>query len=116
MDTKKSVRRKAWPEAVKREIVAAATAPGASVAAVARQYGVNSNLVFTWRRRFAPLASDPGTAFLPVVVQPDAPPGVAPAPAAEAIEIELPRGYRLRVSGTTKASAPRLVLDVLERR
>jgi hypothetical protein len=43
-------------------------------------------------------------------------PGVAPSQVADAIEIELPTGYRLRVSGTTKASALRLVFDVLERR
>jgi transposase len=35
----------------KRAIVAEAFAPGASAAAVARQYGVNSNLVFNWQRQ-----------------------------------------------------------------
>ena len=113
MDTKKSVRRKVWPEALKREIVAAASVPGASVSVIARQYNVNTNLVFTWRRQFGRAAE---TGFLPVVVQPEAPPSVPPSQMADAIEIELPRGYRLRVSSTTKASALRLVLDVLERR
>ncbi len=115
MDTKKSVRRKVWPEALKREIVAAASVPGASVSVIARQYNVNTNLVFTWRRQFGRPAQTADAGFLPVVVQPEAPPGVPPQ-VADAIEIELPRGYRLRVSGTTKASALRLVLDVLERR
>ena len=115
MDTKKSVRRKVWPEALKREIVAAASVPGASVSVIARQYNVNTNLVFTWRRQFGRPAQTADAGFLPVVVQPEAPPSVLPQ-AADAIEIELPRGYRLRVSGTTKASALRLVLDVLERR
>jgi transposase-like protein len=45
-------RNKRWPEAVKREIVAATSLPGASVSVVARQYGVNANQVFAWRRRF----------------------------------------------------------------
>jgi hypothetical protein len=49
-------------------------------------------------------------------MQPEAPPGASPSQLADTIEIELPRGYRLRVSGITKASASRLVLDVLERR
>ena len=34
-----------WSEALKREIVAAAAAPGASVSIVARRYDVNTNLV-----------------------------------------------------------------------
>ncbi len=50
MDTIKRVKRRTWPEALKREIVAAAFAPGASVSVVARQYDVNTNLVFTWRK------------------------------------------------------------------
>lgn len=54
--------------------------------------------------------------FLPMVVQPEAPPSVTPSQVADAIEIELPRGYWLRANGRTKATALRLVLDVLERR
>ncbi len=42
----------AWPEALKREIVAASFAPGSSVSVVARQYDVNANQVFGWRRRY----------------------------------------------------------------
>jgi transposase len=34
----------------KREIVAEALKPGVSVAAVARQHGVNANLLFGWCR------------------------------------------------------------------
>lgn len=116
MDIKKSVRRKAWPAALKREIVAATTVPGASVSAVARQYGVNTNLVFTWRRQLSHAAAESASALLPVVVHPDAPGSAAPSPPTETIEIELPRGYKLRIGGTTKAAALRLILDVLERR
>ena len=35
----------------KQQIIAKSLAPGASVAEVARRYGLNSNLLFTWRRR-----------------------------------------------------------------
>ena len=74
MDTSRERRRnKRWPEAVKREIVAATLAPGASVSVVARQYDVNANLVFSWRRRYrdvgAPsptLSSAPG--LVPVTI------------------------------------------------
>src|ERR1700681_1280599 len=45
-------RNRAWPEALKREIVAASFAPGASVSTVARHYDVNANQVFSWRKRF----------------------------------------------------------------
>ncbi len=38
------------------------------------------------------------------------------APAVNAIEIELPGGYRVRIGCGVKAAALRLVLDALERR
>jgi transposase len=43
---------RSWPEALKREIVAAPYAPGSSVSVVARHYDVNANQVFGWRKRF----------------------------------------------------------------
>jgi hypothetical protein len=38
------------PAALKRAIVAACMKPGASLSVVARQYDVNTNMVFTWRK------------------------------------------------------------------
>ena len=52
VDTKAKRRNKRWPEALKREIVAATRERGASVSVVARRYNVNANQVFSWRRRF----------------------------------------------------------------
>src|SRR5689334_4508832 len=93
MDTNLRRRRRyhSWPEALKREIVAAATAPGASISAVARRYDVNANVVFTWRRRFA---AAPTTApqLVPVVVRPDPPNAAVRANDGGTIEIELPNG------------------------
>ena len=45
MDTSLRIRRRhrSWPEALKREIIAASLAPGASASVVARQYDVNTN-------------------------------------------------------------------------
>ena len=45
MDTNVPDRRRyrSWPESVKREIVAASLAPGASVSLVARRYDMNTN-------------------------------------------------------------------------
>ncbi len=54
--------------------------------------------------------------MVPVVVLPDPPVAAPPTGAAEVIEIELPRGYRVRVGGNVKGAALRLVLDALERR
>src|SRR5207237_10732045 len=44
-------RNRSWPEALKRDGVAASFAPGSSVSIVARQYDVNANQVFNWRKR-----------------------------------------------------------------
>jgi|SRR5689334_13686737 transposase len=119
MDTNLRRRRRyhSWPEALKREIVAAATAPGASVSAVARRYDVNANLVFTWRRRFAAAAA-PATApqLVPVVVRPEQPNAAVRASDGHTIEIELPNGYRVRVGGSVNSASLRLVLNALERR
>jgi transposase len=106
-------RYKSWPEALKREIVAASLAPGASVSIVARQYDVNANLVFNWRKRYG---DAPGPRIVPVMVKPDQPIAAPPAALNDMIEIELPRGYRVRIGCGVKAAALRLVLDALERR
>jgi transposase len=118
MDTSVRVRRrhKSWPEALKREIVAASLMPGASVSVVARQYDVNTNLVFTWRKRYGAMSGPDVPQLVPLVVTPD-PPALAPAvPSADLIEIELPRGYRVRIGSNIKAAVLRMVLDALERR
>ena len=117
MDTNKRRRRhRSWPEAVKREIVAATLVPGSSVSLVARRYDVNANQVFAWRRRYRGTIAEPaGLQLMPVTVMPDHPVGTAPAGASELIEIVL-NGYRIRVGDGINASTLRLVLDVLERR
>jgi transposase len=128
MDTSLRAKRrhKVWPESLKREIVAACLVPGASVSVVARQYDVNTNMVFTWRKLYGGVPKTIAPQLLPVVVTPD-PPAVAPAApsaglhsvslhSAGLIEIELPGGYRVRIGSNIKAAALRVVLDALERR
>src|SRR5690348_10537440 len=44
-------RRRTWSADQKQRIIAESFAPGASVAEVARRYGLNANMLFTWRRR-----------------------------------------------------------------
>lgn len=45
-------RRPNFPQAFKRQVVEATLQPGASVSLVAREYDVNTNLVFRWRRQY----------------------------------------------------------------
>ena len=76
-------RRRSWPEAVKREIVAASLVPGASVSVVARQYDVNANQVFAWRKLYGATAGvPPGLRMVPVTVTPDPPAAPSPRPSA----------------------------------
>jgi transposase len=116
MDTNKQRRRhRSWPEALKREIVAATLTPGSSVSVAARRYDVNANQVFGWRRRYRGAPAEPaGLQLMPVTVMVDQS-IAAPAGASELIEIVL-NGYRVRVGDGIKATTLRLVLDVLERR
>lgn len=116
-------RRKRWPEALKREIVAATFVPGASVSVVARQYDVNANQVFSWRRLYreagkpSPSSSTPG--LVPVTIAPEpedegtAPPILA---VSDTIEIEVPGDYRVRVGSGFDGRALKRVLDALRRR
>ena len=83
---------------------------------VARQFDVNTNLVFTWRKRYGEEPTPGAPKLVPLVVAPDQPVLATVVPVADLIEIELPRGYRVRINGNIKASALRVVLDVLERR
>ena len=129
VDTSSGKRRrnKRWPEALKREIVAATCQPGASVSVVARQYDVNANQVFSWRRRFLGKLEQPALPsptqttpeLVPVMITPEAGnaqavPGV-PA-ATETIEIEVSGDVRIRVGSDFEARALKRVLDVLRKR
>ena len=146
MDTNgKRRRNKRWPEALKREIVAATFVSGASVSVIARRYDVNVNQVFGWRHRFGPsIAAVPATSpsprpslVAPSLVAPRlvAPRLVAvtlgPAPAepplepplasaarigCDLIEIEVCGMYRVRVGANFDGRALQRLLDVLVRR
>ena len=122
MDTNGTGRRnRSWPEALKREIVAASLAPGSSVSMVARRYDVNANQVFGWRKRYGDdrrVPAVPSTPqLIPVMVtaEPDAV-ATQPSTVVETIEIDLAGKYRVRVGSGVDGKALRRVLDVLERR
>jgi transposase len=114
-------RNRAWPEALKREIVSASYATGASVSTVARHYDVNANQVFSWRKRYRDEPRAPAVRsapqLIPMMVTAEQDAVVTqPSSATETIEIDLAGKYRVRVSSGVDAQALRRVLDVLERR
>lgn len=105
----------------KRRIVEAALEPGASVARVARAYGVNANQLFGWRRLYlegrleAKNRETPGLLAVRVV------PGVRDAArrsnartACGTIEIELAKGT-MRIAGVVDPETLRAVLEYLTR-
>lgn len=119
MDTNTGRRRRnrSWPEALKREIVAASFVPGVSVSIVARRYDVNANQVFKWRKSFG---NDPRLAaaaqMIPVVVKAEHTGVAPPSLVGEKVEIDVAGKYRIRVIGQFDGEVLRRVLDVLERR
>lgn len=117
----------------KRRIVEETHERGASVAVVARRYGVNANQVFGWRqlyrRGLLEVTNAQGApAMLPVkvttptllpterrasrAVPKDAPRRIA----ADSIEIELGNGRCIRVHGRVDIKALSRIIDALERR
>ena len=84
---------------------------------VARRYDVNSNQVFAWRKLYGDATettSEPR--LVPIMVTGDQPVDGPMAISSDAIEIDLPRGYRIRVYGNVRVATLRVVLDALEQR
>jgi transposase len=115
--------------AERRRVVEQTLAPGASVARVARDHGVNANQVFHWRRLYQRglLGGkvQPAGGLLPVKVFESAETtamvatdsGVAaaiPPKAAHSIQIELAKG-RVRIEGRADVELLRVVLECLAR-
>ena len=95
--------------------------PGASVSAVARRHGLNTNLLFTWRREMgrgvSALADDP-VAFVPAVISSAAATASTPSwpSAAGQMEIVFTSGERVIVDRTVDGAALARVVKVLSRR
>ena len=100
----------------KIDLVQQSLQPGASVARLARQHGINDNLLFTWRQRYRHLIDTPADdlggepvaiddTFVPVVLERQLPvlPAASPAQATppkpdQVCEIIIGRA-RLKLSG-----------------
>lgn len=114
--------RRTWSADQKQQIILESFAPGASVAEVARRYGLNSNLLFTWRRREQATggASDVGEPvnIVPVRVVTDATPAAPTATPGSAgrMEIVLVSGERIIVGADVDAMALARIIKALTRR
>jgi transposase len=107
-----SNRRRRWPEARKRQIVAETLEPGSWVSIVARRHDVNADQFFQWRRQM--LAKSPASGsgtLLPVEIVPEQD-RVSRGESGN-IEIEFGSGTRLRVRGAVAPEMLRRVIDLL---
>ncbi len=115
MAGKKGQKKRFWSDEEKVSICAQTSAPGVSVAQVARRYAMNTNLIHKWLRdpKFAPdlkaveEQTAPEPCFLPVeIVDRSVTEEPAPALAANAastqsaIEIDIAGGHQLRIVGS----------------
>lgn len=109
----------------KRRIVAEALAPGASLSAVARRYGIDKPLLFRWKRELAP---PPERVFLSVSLEDEAkaagvaampvsagsvPPVIVERPRDE-IEVELIGGRRVPFARDTDPATLQAMFAMLE--
>jgi transposase len=114
-------RRRRWSLEEKLRILAQSVAPGSSASLVCRLHGISSGQLYTWRRtgeltgfgpvRLAPPAEELALATAPVdpvptLAEPD-------RPTDGIIEVELPSGVKLRLTGAADEVALRRVLSAL---
>ena len=122
--TKAEGSRRRHADAFKQTLVERSLVPGASVAAIAQEAGINANLLFNWRRLhlqgLAPAATDSCTPVLlpvmvveptPTVVTPPPPPSTRSTPAGT-IEIQI-SGALIRLRGAVDEASLRTVLRAL---
>lgn len=104
----------------RRRLAAAACEPGVSVAKLARETGINANMLFTWRRRYREQLQAGTTSLIPVAVvheaqparaatPPEAPNAGHPIPPAGTIEIRIGCAV-VKVDGAVDADTLRVVL------
>jgi transposase len=132
---RKAVKRRRYDEGFKRHLVELSLLPGASVARIALDHRLNTNVLFKWRRShlrsLAQSGPKPAAELLPVTVEErEGAVGELPAPALNpvsqrrprpaaaaggVIEIDLPLG-RVRLTGAVDVAALRVVIEALSQR
>ncbi|WP_321940496.1 IS66-like element accessory protein TnpA [Paraburkholderia sp. J8-2] len=114
-----------YPRELRDRLAAAACEPGVSVAKLARENGINANMLFTWRRRYLADQQAQSAALVPVVLLSEAPTevstsapgepqaqGAKPASPIGTIEIRIGRAV-VKVDGLVDAETLRIVLGSL---
>jgi transposase len=102
-----------YPRDFKQRLAQAACDPNVSVSLLAREHGINANMLFKWPRQyragsFGPIEQEP--VFLPVTITADTPKAVAPT--SGQIEIAL-AGAVIRIEGCADAETVRAILQGL---
>ena len=117
-------RRRSWSTEEKARILAESFAEGANISEVARQYGINRGLLFTWRRQVnATIAGHhcevtdagarPQPAFVPIVeIAANPSPEPISSPQTGVIELRI-ADVHLVLSGAVDAATLRVVLSAL---
>ena len=114
-----------YPREFRERLAAAACEPGVSVSKLARENGINANMLFAWRRRYLSEQQAQSAGLIPIVLVSDTPAQVAaPAPIepraqdtkrgtpAGTIEIRIGRAV-VKVDGMVDADLLRIVLGSL---
>ena len=109
-----AVKRRYRSKPERRQIVEETLQPGASVAVIARQHGVNANQVFHWRKLYREGRLEVGPAaaqLVPVRISEVVSGGQAPTKFyAGVIVVEVGRA-RIRIEGAVDADNLRLILE-----
>jgi len=114
-----------YPRELRERLAAAACEPGVSVSKLARENGINANMLFTWRRRYLVDQQARSAGLIPVVLLSDTPTeviasapvepqaqGAKPVSPVGTIEIRIGRAV-VKVDGLVDADMLRIVLGSL---
>lgn len=104
------------PLAFKRAVIEASLRPGASVARIAREHGINANQLFLWRKTYREgLLAEASPLLLPVTIgQSSAAERSKTEQASGCLLIEAGR-LRLRIEGRPDPEILRVILAELQR-
>ncbi len=111
-------RRRRWSSEEKLRVLAQSIASGSSASLTCRLHGISSGQLYTWRKQFR---QGELTGFVPVAIASEPPRLQGPEPAklstelatAGVIEVALPTGVNLRVTGDVSEVSLRRVLAAL---
>jgi transposase len=104
------------PPAFKRAIVEESLRPGASVARIAREHGINANQVFLWRKTYREgMLEDASPLLLPVTIKQGVTATQLRAEQASGLLLIESGHLRLRIEGRPDPETLRVVLAELRR-